>query len=545
VSKIQVNEVPSYLNNITLKTLEDRKLERQEATKMTTMRQYSESHLFKLHETKGGKDMEELKKTVEAERYKECQFDSSFYHAPPDVQKVTAKVRINAAAILREDALYKKQLAKDVELVQNYEMELRDASEYYAWQKEMKERDEKLKLLEVAGRRQQAKESGVEAREAMNRQKEDNKAVADILREQAEAIKTKKELEDEIRMLTNQEKVTAISIVRDTKPQEARAQVEADRVKEGIKLREELEAKLKAKQEEDALEEAIRADRIRQLKALNSVHKEHIVVFDPTQTAGYGLMSEMSYMEMKERLDMEKARAMVSLTNKRTEIVEMKEKKSHDLDMKSQSIMRARELKKAASLADSQRRREAAKREEELKEKARAEAAAILDEELAKKLEEKKEEQARLKAEADRIARQQQYLGVAMGRVDETRAEQLLVGQERETKAKQFRIKEESLKKEAAMQNDRDNREVFARSVVKIKSQHEAKADELFIQEKRLAVEKLKKQYVEKKQKVRVGHEQHENTRTVVVEHNLYASRINQDSLERSRSQAQRVRGGM
>ena len=49
-------------------------------------------------------------------------------------------------------------------------------------------------------RRQQAKQSAIEAREAMLRQKEDNYSVANLMREQAEAIKAQKELEREVEM---------------------------------------------------------------------------------------------------------------------------------------------------------------------------------------------------------------------------------------------------------------------------------------------------------------------------------------------------------
>ena len=44
------------------------------------------------------------------------------------------KVRLNVATILREDSLLRKQQAKDVELLKNYEMELRDPTEYFIWQ---------------------------------------------------------------------------------------------------------------------------------------------------------------------------------------------------------------------------------------------------------------------------------------------------------------------------------------------------------------------------------------------------------------------------
>ena len=62
-------------------------------------------------------------------------------------------------------------------------------------------------------------------------------------------------------------------------------------------MREELEIARLAKEESDRLEEELKADKIRQLRALNTVHKKHIVVFDPTQTAGIGLLGNTIYSE--------------------------------------------------------------------------------------------------------------------------------------------------------------------------------------------------------------------------------------------------------
>jgi len=60
------------------------------------------------------------------------------------------QVKNNASAILREDAIYRKQQAKDVQLLRAYEEELRDPTEFYLWQKEMRDRDAVEKLEKVA-----------------------------------------------------------------------------------------------------------------------------------------------------------------------------------------------------------------------------------------------------------------------------------------------------------------------------------------------------------------------------------------------------------
>ncbi|CAE7591803.1 CFAP99, partial [Symbiodinium microadriaticum] len=255
------------------------------------------------------------------------------------------------------------------------------------------------------------------------------------------------------------ETASGIIAVRDTKPKEAKLKVLNERLAASKALREELEERLREKEAEDALEEERRADKIRQLRALNTVHKKRIKVFDPTETAGTGVMDEMSYMEMKERLDMVRVRDATVVANKREEIMELKEKKAQTLNEKAEGIMRARKLKNDATRTASQRRKEQERKEAETKEKARAAAAELLETDLRSKREAKKEEQEALMAEAERVKRQQQYLGAAMGRVDETRAEQILLGQEREARALQAQVKEEAVKAERAIAADKLNRD--------------------------------------------------------------------------------------
>jgi hypothetical protein len=530
--------MPTHLDRITLSALEEQRREQAERVRQETFAKYQDPSLeFKLSETKGGRDIEVVKREIEEKFAAELKFDSSFVNPAPDFDRIPAKVKLNAAAILREDALFKKQQEKDFQLLQNYEEELRDCTEYYAWQNKMRERDREVKLQGVIMRRELAKQSAEQAKDAINRQRENNQEVAGLLRQQAEAIAKQKQMEDEIRILSNQEVVNEIIAVREVAPKLAKEKVLGERVENGKKLREELEELRLKKIEEDRLEEEVRADHIRQLRALESVTKKHRVVFDPTETPGQGLMSEMSYMEMKERYDMELIRQEAAEFEKRKAILAAKEKKAEDLDNKVQMIAKYRKIKADSNRSAHQRRKEQEVREKELEERKREEAAIALNRELQEKREEKKRVAEALAAEEERIRRQQQYLGAAKGMVDETKARQLLEGQEREIKLRQSSAKEVAVAEQVAKEHDRANRKDMQKRalVAKLREEH-AKSDEALV-DRREAIEKMKEEIFRKKQLVKKGHAQHEKTHEVVEKHNLYASRITKDAqLRRTRT---------
>ncbi|KAJ1428363.1 hypothetical protein B484DRAFT_395966 [Ochromonadaceae sp. CCMP2298] len=535
VNQLEAKPVPAFINNTSLARINEEAAERTKNIRLSTTAAYKKSLEFRFHESKGGRPISEIKAEIEEERQKHL-FVSSFYNPAPDFSNAP-DIRINVSTILKEDALFRKQQAKDATILRNYEEELRDPFDYYLWQKDLRDRDHVEKLQGVALRREQAKQSAVEAREAILRQREDNITVANLMREQSGVIKRQKELEDEIEMLRNQEVVQGITAVRDTAPAEATRKIAEKRVEIGRLIREDLERARAAKIEEDREGEEVKADKIRQLRALNTVHKEHIVVFDPTLHAGIGLLDEMSYMEMQVRRRQEKEREEEVERVKRVEISRDKERKMSVLDKRKEVIMRARDIKAQAHKVAREREQTTKKREEEEVERARAVAQVALGKVLAAKAEAHRVEQAALKAEQDKIKRQQQYLGAAMGQVEELRDAQVQQARERQAMSleRDARLSAEGIM--MAKSSDRANKLTETRLTRRMQVAGVKERDLLVEREKKVSLEKIKTRVIDRKAMFEVGQRQHETTRTVRIETNPYANSISEESLTKVRTQ--------
>lgn len=534
--RVQAHEIPSNLNKLTLQDLEKKRLEDSETTRKKVNEKYGPQHEFRFNETKGGKKIEELRKEIEEERAKELQFDKKFGGSPPKFDRMPAKVAINTSSILREDYLFRQQQKQDALILKKYEEDLRDPTEYYSWQSAMREEDRIVRLQQVALRRELAKQSAEQAKEAVLRQQRDNKEVASLLREQGTHIQQAQKVAEEILQIQNQQAAQELAEARDRLPQEAKIRVLKQREEVGKEVRSQLAVMRENLEDEIQQEALIRADRIRQLRAENTVHRESIRVFDPTESSGLGFLDEMSYMEMKERLARLKLEQESQEINKRQDIEEQKRQRAEALEARAGNIQRVRAQRTKATQAYYQEKKNQLAQQQRQEEEAREAAAALLAQELSVHRQKKKEEKRLLQEEQERIKRQQQYLGAALGAVEEMRMDQQQRAQEREISTRQEDAKRSAKLEEESRNQDRCNRQVskqrdMMEHALKMKAQ-----EKQISSEKKVAIEKLKTEQIFKKTQVREGHVQHEKTKTVTIEHNPYANRISQEVHEHSQA---------
>ena len=161
------NPVPNNLNNVTIAKLDRQREERLKKQREKVEEKYNDpsNQPFRLHETSS--KLDQVAAEVEAERMQECTFGDDFVAQPaPRYPAKGATVKLNAAAVLREDAIYKKKQEQDAALIKEYESALRDSTAFYQWQTTMREKDDAKRRQQVERRRLEMVASQKEAVEA-------------------------------------------------------------------------------------------------------------------------------------------------------------------------------------------------------------------------------------------------------------------------------------------------------------------------------------------------------------------------------------------
>jgi hypothetical protein len=127
-----------------------------------------------LEETKS--NLEQIRHEVEQARTKELTFGFKAKPAPDFslAKEKNKEIKLNTAAILREDALYKKKLLQEKKRIEHFESELRDGSDFFKWQKQKKEEDAFFKQKQIEQRRLEMVQTQFEAHEALEKIKMQN-----------------------------------------------------------------------------------------------------------------------------------------------------------------------------------------------------------------------------------------------------------------------------------------------------------------------------------------------------------------------------------
>ncbi|XP_031435721.1 cilia- and flagella-associated protein 99 isoform X2 [Clupea harengus] len=244
------------------------------------------------------KALSEIKQAQDAE----LKFDAVFTSGTPSTHKVNSlPIRLNTTTILREGALYNKQLEGEVRRLERVAEGASEPSGFLQWQQQMRERDEREQHHLQEQRHLEGKISHVEAALARTRITHSNQQRAQLKKEEtAELMRgyAARRLQEERGMKELVEQVgeghknsrVARAKLHDFKQRVVREVCEQSR-------------ELLARALDEAQEEMSRKlELIGQIRAIESIPRTQPKLLDDTETAGHALLGEMSLAELRERL---------------------------------------------------------------------------------------------------------------------------------------------------------------------------------------------------------------------------------------------------
>mmetsp|Transcript_36660 Transcript_36660/g.113458 ORF Transcript_36660/g.113458 Transcript_36660/m.113458 type:complete len:747 (-) Transcript_36660:364-2604(-) len=295
----------------------------------------------KLHQTRS--TLGHTQGTVEKLKANELNFGKSKASRRIHKPDVVSCVKLNAAAVFREDALFRTKQEQEAAIINAYEAELRDSAEFYQWQMDMRARDQSTRLEQIVRTRTLAKASADEAQQAKSNKLLDNRQIAARGVAESCAMQVQRTLETNMMLLEKRHLVNGVKVKRETAPGIAIKSIWT----KNCKLRSNLQHNMKERFNQQKLDNEKRAraltERAKRLKAEHDVHRDHSTFFDPTATGGYGLLDEMSLVEMQERLAKHRRRNGEQCEHRRFELVAAKRAKQDRLIERVENIKSIRE----------------------------------------------------------------------------------------------------------------------------------------------------------------------------------------------------------
>ncbi|KAI9981479.1 hypothetical protein PInf_009231 [Phytophthora infestans] len=405
---------------------------------------YDSADEFQFATAARGSNLEAVREQIERERDAALHFD--FKAKPvPHTNTSAAEVKLTAAAILREDALFKRKQEHEAAVIRAYESELRDPLEFYRWQANMQQQDEENYRREVETRRLEMVQAQFDAMEAARQAKLENREVAIEMKTQANTRAVEREKEENELVAKYRHLTEDVKRVRDTAPREAEAQVREENARQRDALLEFLATERDRKAQQDAKERAAREDLIRQIRALDKVHREHVAVFDPTETAQLGLLEEMSLAELRERLRVRSEDQKRWEESRRDTILTDKQEKSADLLDKATSAARRRRATASANAAARSKKKALAAAREMEEQATRRKNNLELAEKLKRQRDERTQQTEKLRSESEELTTRRRFLGAAKNMLEENHFDQLKCGFERQAKNRQNTHQVESI----------------------------------------------------------------------------------------------------
>ena len=436
-NQIKIKPLPlANYKKTSLKEIEEKRKEQLQIIKENIIEKNKKAKGFDLQTDKRPTNIEKIREEVEKKIQSTLQFDNKYMNPIKDFSKCEADVKYNEAAIIREEYLIDKKNKEEEAALNKILIEKKDSKEFERWQSEMKIKDDILKMQEIEKRKLELELNREVASTYMQRRIQKNQIKAaehkkqEIINmkkraeEKAEDIRLKKEVIKEIQK--EKENVVKQKIQKKKENQE----LYKNRKKEFNELN-------LISQEEKKIYLQRRDDLIRQIRELEKLPIKRTTGFDPTETPGYGLLEEMSLVELRERLALQKRMHLDEIKSKKEENKLRMQERADELVNKAQIIQENRDRLRNMKEIERKAKKDAIIREKERIKAMREKSLFEVKQKIENKKQKLKKEDEIFQKKIREIKLQRQFLQLGRDAVEFKQFKQIEDGVERKINDRQ------------------------------------------------------------------------------------------------------------
>ncbi|MCQ2817222.1 MAG: hypothetical protein MJ252_08160 [archaeon] len=433
----KAKEVPvEQYKKVSLAKLEEEAKERKKKCEEEIKEKYKKEGEFHLRTNEIKFNLEEKRKEVNDKIESELQFNKKFVNPPKDFSKTPADVKYNEAAIIREEYLIEKKKKEDEEAMNKILIEKKDSKEYDRWVEEMKLKEDIEKMEKIQKRKIELE---------MNREVASNYMKQRIKQNQLKAAEHKKE-EIKNMKIKQKEKEEDLNrkkgIVKEINQNKGIIQENKEKMKEKNqelykKRQEEFNELNLIAIEEKKIEKKRRDDLIRQIRELEKIPVQRTKGFDPTETPGHGILEEMSLVELRERLDLQKKMLEDQIKAKKEENKLKMKERTDIMEEKAKTIMRQRDKLRNMKEVERKKKKDALQQKEDMIRRIREKNLIEVKNKIDAKKDALRKEDEIFQKKIREIKLQRQFLQQGRAAVEEKAHKQIEDGLERKINDRQ------------------------------------------------------------------------------------------------------------
>ena len=436
-NKVEFKPIPvEDYKKTSLQQIEDKRKEQSKLNKQKIIEKHKKEKSFDFKTEKRPMNIGRIREEVENKIKATLQFNNKYMNPIKDFSKCEADVKYNEAAIIREEYLIDKKNKEEEAELNKILIEKKDSKEFNRWQNEMKIKDDIIKMQEIEKRKLELEMNREVASTYMQRRVQKNQLKAAEHKKQ-EIINMKKRAEEKAEDIKLKKEV--IKEIQKGKDIVAKQKIQKEKENQELyrnRKKEYNELNLIAKEEKKILLDR-RDDLIRQIRELEKLPIKRTTGFDPTETPGYGLLEEMSLVELRERLALQKRMLADEIKSKKEENKLRMQERADEMINKAQIIQENRDRLRNQKEVERRMKKDAKIEEKERIKSLREKSLFEVKEKIENKKKKLKKEDEIFQKKIREIKLQRQFLQLGRDAVEFKQFKQIEDGIERKINDRQ------------------------------------------------------------------------------------------------------------